>query len=175
MVKSIANTGIILGVDLSLTSTGVCELIPDRVDPCSYLIKPRVKGCERLTYIEKRISSVINAYHPRLVILEGYSFGSRTGQAFSIGELGGIIKVLLFNSKFKTILVPPTCLKKFVTGKGNSGKEVMLMKTLSKYNREFTDNNLCDAFGLAMMGKAYLNGTDIQYEKEALKKVEILK
>jgi Holliday junction resolvasome RuvABC endonuclease subunit len=138
------------------------------------LIKSKLKGCPRLSFIEKQVMGCVSAYNPDLIIIEGYSFGSRLGQAFSIGELGGLVKVALFEGGYKSIIIPPTCLKKFVTGKGNASKDIMLMKTFKKYGVEFTDNNKCDAFGLAQMGKAYLEGTEIMYEQEALKKIKRL-
>jgi crossover junction endodeoxyribonuclease RuvC len=166
-----------LGIDLSLTSTGIC-VIDDEFNEIaitfSELIKPKCKGVARLVYIRTELEGLLKKVKPELVALEAYSFGSRAGQAFSIGELGGVAKVLLYELQVETILIPPTCLKKFITGKGNAPKDVMLMKTLSKYKREFTDNNLCDAFGLAMMGHAYLYGTGIVYEREALKKISVL-
>lgn len=161
----------VLGIDLSLISTGICLLEDSKFETA--LIGTKLRGCERLNYIRDEIEDFVLSYSPRLVVLEGYSFGS-IGQTFSIGELGGIIKLFLVNSGYKTIIVPPKCLKKFITGNGNSGKEIMLVKTLSKYKVEFENNNLCDAFGLAQMGQVYLNGTILKYEKEAIEKVEIL-
>lgn len=161
----------IVGIDLSLTSTGTCTLIEDK--HTTSLIKTKKKGCSRLIHIRNEIVNILDDIDPDLVVVEGYSYGSK-GHAFSIGELGGLIKEMLFSCLFNTVIVPPTCLKKFVTAKGNSGKEIMLVKTLVKYGIEFGDDNLCDAFGLAKMGKAYLKGTKIKYEQEALKGVEIL-
>jgi crossover junction endodeoxyribonuclease RuvC len=167
------NKGCILGIDLSLTSTGICLLGEDNEFEAS-LIKTKSRGYERLIFIKDEVESFVNWGDPRLVVLEGYSFGSKFGRRESIGELGGIIKLSLVTMGRKTIIAPPTCLKKFVTGKGNSGKEIMLMRTLAKYKIEFNDNNLCDAFGLAKMGQVYLEGTNIKYEQEALEKVSLL-
>tara|TARA_Y100000310_G_C20297025_1_gene629916 strand:+ start:163 stop:666 length:504 start_codon:yes stop_codon:yes gene_type:complete len=167
MIKSI-------GLDLSLCETGVCVLYDDCIHK-SFIIRTNFKGVRRLEFIRNEIVKILTTYPSNIVCVEGYSFGSRAGQAFSIGELGGVIKVWLLESGLKTIIIAPTSLKKFITGKGNAPKDVMLMKTLQKYKQEFTNNNQCDAFGLAKVGQAYLNGTDIGYEQEAMKKVEELK
>jgi crossover junction endodeoxyribonuclease RuvC len=164
----------IIGLDLSLTQTGYCILQDDEIIDKGVIKINRIKGMERLALIKKEIMLFIMRYELDVVVLEGYSMGSRFGKAFSIGELGGIIKLMLFNKEIKTILVPPTTLKKFVTGKGNAPKDMMMMKALSKYNIEFTNNNECDAYCLAKLGEAYLNGTRIKYEKEAIQKVEVL-
>lgn len=168
----------ILGLDLSLTSTGWCVLEGGKIRTKG-LIKPKIKGAERLRYIKDYVDNMLMQMHTRqelrLVALEGYSFGSKNTHAHSTGELGGIIKLTLLLNKIETIIVPPTCLKKFITGKGNAPKDIMMMKTFAKYGIEFTNNNECDAYCLAKLGQAYLEGTDIKYEQEALKKIEVLK
>lgn len=55
------------------------------------------------------------------VIIEGYSMGSK-GQVYQIGENCGLLKHKLWTRDHKLILVAPTVLKKFATGKGNSDK-----------------------------------------------------
>jgi Holliday junction resolvasome RuvABC endonuclease subunit len=59
------------------------------------------------------------------VILEDYSYGS-TGRVFNIAENVGILKLKLKQNGFRYETVPPTVIKKFATGKGNSNKEAML-------------------------------------------------
>lgn len=165
----------ILGLDLSLLKTGYCLMNGSNdVIISSDVIETKLRGVERLIYIREAIQEItLNWGNPDLVVLEGYSMGSK-GHAFSIGELGGLIKTFLYEEGYEILIVPPKSLKKFVTGNGNSGKDLMLLKTYKKYGKEFEDDNICDAYGLCMVGKAYLQGTDIEYEKEVLKKVEIL-
>jgi|TARA_B100000809_G_scaffold246038_1_gene273588 Holliday junction resolvasome RuvABC endonuclease subunit len=59
------------------------------------------------------------------VVLEDYSYGS-TGRVFNIAENVGILKFKLKQNGFRYETVPPTVIKKYATGKGNSNKEVML-------------------------------------------------
>ena len=166
---------IYIGIDLSLTSTGICVLKDKTYE--ANIIKTKLKGCARLIYIKDKIEDILlSHFHGRdmLIAIEGYSYGS-VGKMADIGELGGVVKTMIFDNNFKTIVIPPTSLKKFITGKGNSPKDIMISKTLKKYNVEFENNNKCDAFGLAQMAKAYEEGTKIQYEKDALKGVDLLK
>jgi crossover junction endodeoxyribonuclease RuvC len=51
------------------------------------------------------------------------------------------------------LMVAPTALKKFITGKGNAKKELMLMKIFKRYGLEFENNNLADAYALARYGE----------------------
>jgi len=154
----------VMGLDLSLTASAY----HDGADCCG-LIKTKFLGAERLQHISNCIFHIVELESPQLVVVEDYAYGAR-GHAFSIGELGGLIKLGLFERGFRVLLVTPTSLKKFVTNKGNSPKDIMMLQTFKKYGVEFTDNNLCDAYGLAQVGKAYLGGTEVKYEKEVLKK-----
>jgi crossover junction endodeoxyribonuclease RuvC len=56
------------------------------------------------------------------VILEGYSYGS-TGKVFNIAENTAILKYNLWDSRIPFLIVPPTTIKKFATGKGNANKQ----------------------------------------------------
>lgn len=53
--------------------------------------------------------------------IEDYSMGSK-GKVFHIGENTGLLKHKLWTRDHKLILIAPTVLKKFATGKGNSDK-----------------------------------------------------
>ena len=58
------------------------------------------------------------------VVIEDYAMGAK-GRVFHIGENCGLLKWKLWNLKIGFSVVPPTVLKKFATGKGNSDKEKM--------------------------------------------------
>jgi len=59
------------------------------------------------------------------VFMEGYSLGSK-GKVFSIAENTAILKKFLFDINVDTVIIPPTVIKKFATGKGNAKKEMMI-------------------------------------------------
>lgn len=83
------------------------------------------------------------------IAMEGYA----NGKAFNrekMGELGGIVKMshaTVFG--VDPIVVPPTSLKKFVTGKGTASKDAMVSAVQSKWSEDVTNNNIADAYGLA--------------------------
>lgn len=56
------------------------------------------------------------------VAIEGYSFSSRNSHAHSLGELGGAIRIALYERGIPWVEIPPTVRAKFATGKGNAGK-----------------------------------------------------
>jgi Holliday junction resolvasome RuvABC endonuclease subunit len=61
---------------------------------------------------------------PDKIFLEGYAFGAH-GTVFEIGECTHALKQMLWERGYKVESVPPTRIKKFATGKGNSRKEQM--------------------------------------------------
>jgi crossover junction endodeoxyribonuclease RuvC len=48
-------------------------------------------------------------------------------------------------------------LKQFVTGKGTSPKELVMMNVFKRWGYEAATNNLADAYTLAAMGLAHAN------------------
>ena len=65
---------------------------------------------------------------------------------------GGVTRVALYDLNVPFIEIPPTQLKKFVTGKGTAKKEHMLMEVLDRWHEKFFDHNICDAFSLVQLG-----------------------
>jgi crossover junction endodeoxyribonuclease RuvC len=143
----------VFGLDLSLTSTGYSYGEETGV------ISFDATGPERLWLIKREIESLINRHGVEAVILEGYSFASRSGQAFSIGELGGVIKLLLWQIGIPCVVVPPTCRAKFATGKGNASK-LEVLSSISARTGKIWENpgadDKCDAWVLQEMGLAHL-------------------
>jgi len=98
------------------------------------------------------------------VYLENYSMGS-TGRVFSIAENTGILKYNLYLQGNPIILLPPSIIKKYATGKGNADKELMyeafydetkidLQNILnSSISNPLTD--IVDAYFICKYGKQY--------------------
>ena len=157
----------VLGLDLSLTATGIY------CDKCGgSVFKPKNKGMLRLDDINKEIQS--HMPHIEICMIEGYSFGSRGRAIFSIGELGGTVKLMLHRINQPYIDVAPAALKKFATGKGNANKDEVLAAAIRKLSYQGNDNNECDAYVLNKMGSYHYNGGAVatSYQQEVLDKVE---
>jgi len=167
----------VLGLDPSLTSFGLCEV--DVMDDnatqwtmTSHVFKSKYKGVSRLVDIRYHLDQVIAEVEPDLVVLEGYAF-ARPNQAHQIGELGGMIRLLLDGHKLEPLIVPPTKLKKFVTGKGNAKKDLMLMYTSKRFGVEFDNSDESDAFGLAMFGAMQQGWCDVPLPQANLDALEL--
>lgn len=166
------NTPKMMGLDLSLTSTGVS------INGDTFSIKPKTRGLERLVEISDRVVNSAISAEPVAIIIEGYSFGSRFSRAHSLGELGGVVKVALYRAGFNMVEVPPKCRAKFATGNGNSGKDDVLNSLKRQFPSRFHDgysDDECDAWVLEQMAYAKLNESLYTWSKAqmmALEKVD---
>ena len=111
-------------------------------------------GPERLNIIYDKFRSILGDLTVDAVAIEGYAMGGN-GKTFSLGELGGVLRLACNQDKLPLIEVPPTSLKKFITGKGNNPKTVVLKDLYKKYNLDINDDNDGDAAALALACFAY--------------------
>lgn len=152
----------ITGLDLSLRATGWCRLLVGVVPtPCPMfgtITPPKgMTGLPRMEMITNDI--LVRRYHndnPQLVVLEGFSFGSRGRALFEIAGLGYAVRLAMFQRAIRFVVIPPTVLKKFVTGKGTSKKDRMLLEVFRRWNIDAGNDNEADAVGLAQIGAALL-------------------
>jgi crossover junction endodeoxyribonuclease RuvC len=151
MTKSID----VLGIDASLTGTGLAIIAGDEVH--TMRLDNNLRGVARLVYIREYIKRYVTK--AKLAVIEGYAF-ARAKQAHQIGELGGVLRVMVNEAGTQLLEVPPTCVKKFATGQGNATKEKVAVGVYKHWGKEFKTNDEADAFVLAQIGKAYLEGWD---------------
>lgn len=158
-----------MGLDLSLTSTGVS------INGETFSIKPKTRGIERLVEISDRIVNFATNASPIAVVIEGYSFGSKFSRAHSLGELGGVVKVDLHRAGFSIVEVPPKCRAKFATGNGNANKVDVLLALKAQFPMRFYDgygDDECDAWVLEQMAYAKLNESWYDWSKAQLAALE---
>jgi len=162
----------IMGLDLSLTSTGVS------IGGLTTSIKSKNKGSERLLEIRNEILALAQEAGVQIVAVEGYSYASRHSQAHSIGELGGVVRVALRELGVPVVVIPPTCRAKFATGKGNSGKSEVMSAISAKTGIIWSGgdgNDRCDAWILEQMTLTYLGLSQYEWNADqvlALKKCD---
>lgn len=151
------------GIDPSLTGTGVIVLREDLEIIEQRLISTKLKVQEydiehRMKYIINELE-FIKQYPIYRVCIEGLSFNSKGQSAAQLFGLAYLVRMWMFDNDIPFIEVPPTVLKKFITGKGQCQKDLMLLKTYKKFGIEFSDNNLCDAYGMARYGAELYRST----------------
>lgn len=114
---------------------------------------------ERLRIISDYLQQLFTIYRARYpnihITMEGYSFESKLNRE-KLGELGGVVKLAVHDVfNMEPTCIPPTTLKKFLTGKGNASKELMV-STIQQTYPEISNNNIADALGLALYAIAHI-------------------
>lgn len=143
----------VVAIDPSLTSLGFAYKVGDR-ETVGRVQPKRITGMERLGYIRGYIEGLLEDCLPDLVVYEDYSMGSK-GKTFHIGELGGVLKLAIYERKIPILLVPPSSLKLFATGKGNADKDQVKVAMAKVRGRLFESDDEADAYALLQLGIAY--------------------
>jgi len=147
-----------IGIDLSLTGTGFVCLNKEEKICIQELIKTSSKDVMefRINKIISQITNLINSQEEDSSLfsiwIEGLSFGSRGQSMLELAGLHYSLRLLFFQKSYVYHIIPPTVLKKYVTGKGHSKKELMLLQVYKRWGIEFSDNNICDAYSLSRLG-----------------------
>jgi Holliday junction resolvasome RuvABC endonuclease subunit len=151
----------VLGIDASLTGTGLCILTWDYINgkmPKTITLTNNLTGVPRLIYIEQEIAKW--AKDADLIVIENYAY-ERKFKREVLGELQGVIKRRLYLMDKKTLIINTQKIKKILTGSGSKPskyknidiKKWTVMETKKNYNIDFESrDNECDAFGLALIG-----------------------
>ena len=146
----------VLGIDASARSTGVVRLRPD-MPSIEQIIKPKnLKEGERLAFIERATLDLLKDQVVDLAVMEGPSYRS-TNKPFTLGEVYGTFKLILFRKNIKTLIAPPRAVKKYAVGKGTATKEQMIQAAY-KQGCSTAQEDVADAWHLAMLGRDVLAG-----------------
>jgi len=140
-----------VGLDLAFANNGIVIL-----DGKGNIIHQEVLSTSKKDSDEVRLINIRTKLNSLLqdddvVCLEGLSFGSQGMALAQLGAAHYIIRVLLYERNINFSVVSPSTLKKFVTGKGNCKKDLMLLKVFQKWGVEFSNDNLADAYSLARL------------------------
>jgi crossover junction endodeoxyribonuclease RuvC len=171
----------VLGLDLSLTATGVAH-VDGTTEVLSAPDRKRAKGehrtfdddMGRLSWLVGQVTAMLYTESPDLVVMEDYAFSRGDAHSHALGELGGVVRLLLWRRNQPIALVGPSILKKFLTGKGNAGKDDMVA-TAARLGCLANNNNAVDAWALRVMGLYAFGQTaciaPTAYRDEAVAKV----
>lgn len=153
----------ILGIDQSITSTGICLATDDlEIVKIDTLLSGKRRGVYLLDFLRESIEEYVGLANgqPIVVAREGYSYQSNTNNAFQTGEIGGFINYCCFmnGNVIDMFVFPPTTVKKFCLGTGSKEKDTgYLLKVFKETGIEFDDDNQADAFLLALTAKKMLS------------------
>lgn len=147
----------VVGVDLSLTGTGVSD------GTRTWLVTSRGKKADdlrarnqRLTQL--RLAVVDHCYDADLVVVEQPAFSRTTGHMHDRSGLWWLVVAALHHHDLPVAEVPPTSLKRYATGRGNADKGAVIDATVRRLPDVDTsgNDNRCDALWLAAMGLDHL-------------------
>jgi crossover junction endodeoxyribonuclease RuvC len=171
------NVNYLLGLDLSLNSTGFCQYRLDTKEMNYGIIdSDGRRGMERLDHIAQTIRKLAavgqDGIRP-LAVIENFAF-ARPNQAHQIGELHGVVRYELWRNHVPFILVAPLQLKKWIIGKGQGEKDLILKELYKRYDFDVSDDNIADAVGLMLIGKTLLGKYEkplVQFQQEVISKM----
>ena len=143
---------ITIGLDLSLASTGMAIKRDANVE--LQTIKTKPDTCENDLLRLRHITNIIVGHIPpdvNLICVEDFftPHGKSVGSAIKLAMLGTVVRMALLESKRSFILVAPTSLKKWITGKGNAEKSLILRDVYKKLGITAGNDNEADAAVLA--------------------------
>lgn len=154
-----------MGIDPS-TRTGIAIVEGDKsIIHTEEIEFKKCIGLERASKIIGRIKEIHDTYKPTIITIEDMFVG-HTSSAIPLIQLGSLIRYNFWLEDITYYDVSPMTLKKFVTGKGTSKKDEIMMYVLKRWGHASATNNIADAIGLAMIGLAY-GGVPFSKEQEA--------
>ncbi|RCV51187.1 hypothetical protein [Marinitenerispora sediminis] len=143
----------VIGLDLSLTSTGVASSLGWTERVKSQPGSGDVFG--RLRSIRARVLDF--AKGADLVVVEALAISRQTGQHLTRAGLWHLVMEAVDSTGVPWAAVTPTSLKKYATGKGNAGKDEVLLAAARRFpDWEVSGNDEADALVLAAMGADWL-------------------
>ena len=154
----------VIGLDLSLTATGVCVITDGKVQVSTVKSKP--DGLEvsdfarRCRGIVDGIAAEIYACDPEtaLIVVEGLSLHSKSSSLDRIFASWYLILSDLFD-RFgqEAVRISPNQRALYATGLGNASKDAVLLSAAKRYPEiPIKDNNQADALVIAAMGARFL-------------------
>lgn len=160
-----------LGIDPSLTATALAWH-----DSAAKIIRtePSKFACfsARLEHILRQVLVFTRSRELVLVAVEGLALGKHTGQAAERAALQKTILWRLWREDVPTLEVPPTTLKKFVTGHGVAEKSLMIREVFKKWGYNALEDNDADAYALSRLAEAYVEGK-AKWHDELRKKLPV--
>ena len=144
----------IIGIDLSLTATGVaCRHGVETIDSTGHKADTLTDRHQRLLRIREHVLSWCR--DADLIVIEAPSHGSsgRYGHQHDRSGLWWLTVHALYATDRTVVAVTPASRAKYATGKGTASKDEVLAAVVRRYPQpEVRNNNEADALVLAAMG-----------------------
>lgn len=157
----------VVGLDLSLTSTGMSDGTTHRAvqtGPADGSIERRIHRIMRDIHAFMRIPAGGTYEYPDLAVIEGAAYGARGTAVDQLAGLRWYVRTDLTVQGIPFAIVTPTSLKLYTTGSGRATKAGMVAALDHRYGTRLADvkvkdgrYDMADALGLAAMGYDHMN------------------
>jgi len=146
-----------IGIDLSMTSTGVVVLDNNKVVEEFFIIKtsPKTNIYKRSLQVADKINQVILKYPNYDVYLEAPAFLGKGSRVYQLFGFHYFIATLIYRHKNNSYQIAPSSLKKRTTGNGRANKEDMLDALPEDIKKLFADSGFKKSTGLYDLTDAY--------------------
>lgn len=169
----------VLGVDASLAETGLCILYEDNKNAKLLQIKGgKLRGVQRLHFFRLHFIDLLDKYKPKFAMIENYAYAvGNKGHTYNIGELGGVLRLALYDKCIPFDTVAPPSVKKYCVGKGICDKNLILKEVFRKWGLDTTSDDLADAFVIAKIADSIWKirhnelVTLVKYEREVCDRI----
>lgn len=143
----------VIGLDLSLTSTGIASSRgwTERITSKGHRGDTYQQRWERLIAIGVAVDDLTRGAD--LVVIEAPSYGSVGSGTFDRSGLWWLVVDRLLSRQINTVAVPPTVRCRYATSKGNASKDAVLAAAVRRFPAYDIDgNDIADAVWLMALG-----------------------
>lgn len=155
----------VVGIDTSLTSTGLCSM--DSMGAAVQRVRSKGKAADTLAMRRARLDKLAGdivratlAAAPDLAVIEAPSYGNQNGHMHDRSGLWWLVVFSLGSAGVPVLEVSPSTRMKYATGKGggkDATKDAVLTSVVRRYPLiPVADNNEADAVLLASIGMRML-------------------
>lgn len=143
--KSFCTGFSVLGIDPARGATGWAYKNFEKSYHKVGVIIPPGYGFSKVMVIEKKLERLLSKKAKPFVAIEDYAFNSKFGRE-KAGELGGVIRRVLYRSETPMVTISPTTLKAWIKVRG---KNQVMLEILDRYGIKIDQEDSADAFVLA--------------------------
>lgn len=160
----------VVGLDLSLTSTGVATA------EHTHALRPKkLSSYARLRWLRHGVLEFLGVAKPHLVVVEGPSYGSQGSSYHQLGGLWWFITEAVDATGVPLAVAPPSNIKRMATGAGGgarAGKDFVVAAAVRRFPWFDGGNDEADALWAAALGYAYLGQPIVEVPQTHLQGME---
>lgn len=150
------------------TYIGMAQTVPESEQFMTKAIHHKgVKGLVRVEKLRNSASNVLDEFEPTVAFIEGYGLGNQFTMKEMV-EVGTVVRLELLRRGIPWYEIPPTTLKKWLTGSGKAKKPDMKAAVLSRFGFTSKSDDVIDGVALNRMGAAFLSGSLTDEQKKSV-------